>query len=60
VNTITPPTHQPLPTSTGGPNLAGSGRTLNRQIGELRHRQHAARVRSQQSAKAHIRTEAGP
>ncbi|WP_300607057.1 hypothetical protein [Trebonia sp.] len=52
MNTITQPKHQPLPTSAEGSYLAGPGRTLNRHIAELRHRQLSARVRSQQSAHA--------
>jgi hypothetical protein len=57
VNTITPPKHQPLPTTAEGSYLAGPGRTLNRRIAELRHRQLATRVQCQQSASAHIRAE---
>lgn len=57
MNTITPPKHQPLPTSAEGSYLAGPGKTLNRHIAELRHRQLDARVRSQQSAGACTLTE---
>jgi hypothetical protein len=57
VNTITPPKYQPLPTSAEGSYLAGPGRTLNRHITDLRHRQLAARSQSQQSAGTHTRAE---
>lgn len=57
MNTITPPKHQPLPTSAEGSYLAGPGRTLDRRIAELRHRQLAAQGQCQQSDDAQVRAE---